>query len=253
MPKKATESAQNGAQKDTQKRSRIWGTILYPSSVPENFRELIVESRIACYLSPLHDQDVNEADGEKKPPHYHLLAKYDTMKSREQFQEFSKKIGGVGAELLHSFRGNARYLCHLDNPEKARYNVADVLSFNGIGDYVRTIMDSEEIECEIDQVVRDMLIFCRENFPLIRNNFSRLVDYAMDNNPEWFRHLRRDCAYIVEKKLKSAEYDRKESLIREQQFIKTDGCIVDRVTGELRYIWKSDKEKADNSKKGDAE
>lgn len=228
-----TKSTPKVTQNVTQSRSRIWATIIYPESAPENFRDLITDSGIPCYLSPLHCDDVNETTGEKNKLHHHLIAKYDTMKSPDQFKEFANTIGGVGAERVHSFRAAARYLCHLDNPDKARYDASNVLAFNGIGDYATAVMSSEEVECEIDQVVREILLFCRENVPLIRNNFSRLVDYAMDNNPEWFRHLRRDCAYIVEKKLKSAAYDAKETANTEKAFVMRDGCLINLRTGEV--------------------
>ena len=77
-------------------------------------------------ISPLHKDDVNPY-GEVKKPHYHVIVMFDSVKTLEQFAEFADTFGGVGKEKVNSIRGYARYLCHLDNPEKAQYNPYDVV------------------------------------------------------------------------------------------------------------------------------
>ena len=76
---------------------------------------------VAALISPLHDKDTNPS-GEPKKPHYHVLLMFEGVKDYEtQVKPIFAEIGGVGREMVNSARGYARYLCHLDNPEKAQY------------------------------------------------------------------------------------------------------------------------------------
>lgn len=48
---------------------------------------------------------------------------FEGVKTSEQAKEVFSAIGGVGIEPLKSTRAYARYLCHLDNPDKAQYDI----------------------------------------------------------------------------------------------------------------------------------
>ena len=73
------------------------------------------------------DEDGNKIVKPKKP-HYHVMIMYDSVKTIEQAREVLSAIGGVGVEIVNSVRGYARYLCHLDNPEKYQYDKGFVKS-----------------------------------------------------------------------------------------------------------------------------
>lgn len=110
-------------QPKTCKRNKYWVTEFYPESLDlETVVAKINELHINAFISPCHELDVNP-DGEPKKPHYHVILIFDSLKSREQAQECVDFIGTVGCFYCTSFRGYSRYLCHLDNPEKASYDV----------------------------------------------------------------------------------------------------------------------------------
>ena len=110
------------------------------------------------FISPLHDKDTNPT-GEPKKPHYHVLIMYDSVKTSEQAKELFALIGGVGCEVVQSIRGYARYLCHLDNPEKFQYNIDDVKSLCG-ADYVGTI----GLAIDKLKALDEMMEFCEMSF-----------------------------------------------------------------------------------------
>ena len=118
-------------------RGRTWATVLYPESASDNWLQILGEQCVPCFVSPLHNLDVNP-DGEIKKAHYHILFTFEGKKTKEQVLEIVKLINGVGLEPVKSTRGYARYLCHLDNPEKHQYNIDDVVQFGG-ADYTTTI------------------------------------------------------------------------------------------------------------------
>lgn len=103
--------------KDT--RSRNFATVVYPDSAPENWLSIASELCVPAFISPLHDKDVNPT-GEDKKPHWHVMFMFEGKKSIEQVQELFISFGGVGIEKVNSIRSYARYLCHLDNPDKAQ-------------------------------------------------------------------------------------------------------------------------------------
>lgn len=131
-----------------QKRKEVfgnwWSTIIYPDSVD-------IPHVVACdkkwmlpmWISPLHDNDVND-DGELKKPHCHVVFKTTNTVSRSYVEKtFIATMRGVGCEKVHNYIGMLRYLCHLDNPEKSQYLPAGVIEMctNGFAQYADLIAE----------------------------------------------------------------------------------------------------------------
>ena len=111
------------------KRTRNYSTVVYPESAPENWQMILQEQCVPALISPIHNKDIN-CDGDLKKEHYHVMIMFDGVKTQEQAREVFELIGGVGAEPIKSVRAYARYLCHLDNPDKTHYKIDDVLSLS---------------------------------------------------------------------------------------------------------------------------
>ena len=150
-------------------RVRLWATVVYPESAPDNWLSVLSDLMIPCYVSPLHDRDLN-ADNTPKKPHYHVFMIFDGKKSRQQIKEIVERFGGVGQENIISKRGYARYLCHLDNPEKAQYDPEQVRSLCG-ADYHHTI----GLAIDKYKAIREMMHFCKE-YSIIA--YSDLLEYC---------------------------------------------------------------------------
>lgn len=108
-------------------RFRNFTCIVYPDSAPKDFIDRIDHLHVPAFLSPLHEAD---EESEYKP-HYHVLLLYEGKKNVDQVRQTCMEFGGVRMEIVQSIRGMARYLCHLDNPEKPKYSTQDVRSFAG--------------------------------------------------------------------------------------------------------------------------
>ena len=178
-------------------RTKNFATVVYPESCPENWLEVLGELLIPCFVSPLHDKDFNP-NGEPKKPHFHVLFRFDGVKTLEQVKEILPKIGGVGCEPVNSIRGYARYLCHLDNPEKAQYDTAKVRCFCG-ADYIDTV----NLITDKYKVITEILDYCDQNKIY---SYRNLVQYCRVNRPEWFRVLCDNGSYVVLEYLKSAQW-----------------------------------------------
>lgn len=183
-------------------RYRNFATIVYLDSAPEGWLEKLSETHIQAFVSPLHDKDVNPT-GEPKKAHYHVMIMFDGVKTREQAKEICDLIGGVGIEILSTTRGYARYLCHLDNPEKAQYDTASVRSLGG-ADYNACI----GLPSDRYKAIGEMMDFC-EQYDIVA--FSELLKYARANKFDWFKVLCDSGTYVMKEYLKSRNWDEKKN------------------------------------------
>lgn len=181
-------------------RTRNYATVVYPESAPENWLVVLSEQCIPCFISPLHDKDLNPT-GESKKPHYHVLIMFDSVKTKEQAQSIFSLIGGVGCETVQSIRGYARYLCHLDNPEKAQYSPDDVLMYGG-ADYLATI----GLATDKYKAIGEMIDFCCVNQVY---SYSDLLEWCRSNRFDWFRVLCDNGTFVIKEYLKSKSWAEK--------------------------------------------
>lgn len=157
-------------------RTRNFACIVYPESAPENWLDILDSFHVPAFVSPLHDSDLNP-DGELKKAHYHVMLMFEGVKSQSQVSELITAIHGVGDPPINSIRGYARYLCHLDNPEKTQYRPQDVLCFGG-ADYLDTI----SLPSDGRAAVHEMLAYVSENRIF---DLCDLMDYAISHRPDW--------------------------------------------------------------------
>jgi len=202
------------AKEKTTSRTRNYATIVYPESAPENWQEILAGHFVPAFISPLHCDDVNPT-GEKKKAHYHVILMYDSVKTLEQATEMCETFGGVGCDPVKSIRGYARYLCHLDNPEKAQYKVEDVRSLCG-ADYVSTI------GLAIDKyiAISEMEEFC-DKYNVV--SFYALSKYARSHRQDWHRVLADSATVYMREYLQSKKWSDENHLSE----------IVDPETGEI--------------------
>lgn len=172
-------------------RSRNWCIVFYPDSAPSDFESVIRGFCVNCFLSPLHCDDVN-ADGSLKKPHYHLLLMFSGKKSVSQIQELSDFLSGTRVIpyecAVRDCRAMARYLIHLDNPDKHQYSRSDVKSFGSV-DYLEYI----ETSADISAMLRDITAFCVDNCV---DSLVHLQMYCIANRMDWFRVISSHTVYI---------------------------------------------------------
>lgn len=178
-------------------RTRNFATVVYPESAPENWQDILAEQFVPAFISPLHDKDINPT-GEAKKPHYHVMIMFDSVKTREQAQSIFDLIKGVGCEVVQSVRGYARYLCHLDNPEKYQYEQSNVRSLCG-ADYVGTI----GLVTDKYKAIGEMIDFCELNDIV---SYSELLKYCRMERFDWFRVLCDNGTVVIREYLKSRKW-----------------------------------------------
>ena len=134
MPIKDPEKKKQAQKRADEKRSgrtRNFATVVYPDSAPSDWMDKLDRLHIAAFISPLHDKDM-DPDGGLKKSHYHVMLMFESPVEYEtRVTPIFAEIGAVGREMVNSARGYARYLCHLDNPEKFQYSPSEVRCIGG--------------------------------------------------------------------------------------------------------------------------
>lgn len=175
-------------------RTRNFATVVYPESAPANWQSILSEQFVPAFISPLHDKDI-DPDGKQKKPHWHVMLMFDGVKTTDQAVAVFEKIGGVGLEIVQSQRGYARYLCHMDNPEKNQYSPEDVRSLCG-ADYTGTI----GLVTDKYKAIGEMIDFCELHDIF---SYSDLLIHCRNERFDWFRVLCDNGTVVIKEYLKS--------------------------------------------------
>lgn len=199
---KTTKPSRPSRRKKAGERGRNWATVIYPDSVAEDWQEQLQKLYAPVFVSPLQDADkADNAEGIAKP-HRHILFMFYGKKSEAQVREIVNRLNGVGVERIESKIGYARYLCHMDNPEKAQYNKADVLSFGGADYEAAIIKPSGDYTEETKEIIY---------FVTIQQIYSlaELIQICLvQGRDDWFKLLMKsNVCNIVEKYIKSMTWD----------------------------------------------
>lgn len=180
-------------------RTRNYATVIYDISCIDKINEM----HLPCFISPCHDRDINPT-GEHKKAHWHVLINYDSVKTEQQAKDDIKSFGGVGCEIVKSNRAYARYLCHLDNPEKAQYSINDVKVIGGL-DYVELVNSSADV-LALELEIADYLL---ENNII---SFRSFIIWCKDNKRDWYQHIIHRSMYFVKEIIKSNYIEQNKNL-----------------------------------------
>ena len=184
-------------------RTRNWSFIVYPESAPKNWVEIIQEERVPFVVSPIHDSDVNELTGELKKAHFHVLITYSSVKTFEQVKELTDSLKSTIPQKCKSVKGSVRYMAHLDNPDKAQYEIKDIVGYNGF-----------DVMAQI-RTATDRYVMISEMADYIESNditeFADLFNYARLNRfDDWFPLLCDNSAFIMGQFIKSKRHSKRE-------------------------------------------
>lgn len=154
---------------------------------------------IPFIISPLHDKDLKQ-DGTTKKPHYHVIVRFRSKKSFKQVKEaICDPLGGPHPQPVFDFPMMVRYLVHLDDPEKAQYEIEDIEVYGNI-DVKQYLYNHQEYQMEI---LKDILNFC-EVYNI--TEYSTICNYARDERPSWFPYVTRIFRSTIDSYVRSQRY-----------------------------------------------
>lgn len=179
-------------------RARAWAFVV-PHDCKQQAVDYIRDNGLYGYMSPDHNGDVN-ANGTEKFDHNHIMLRFSGKKSLKQMREVAGACGAVNAYVkpIQSWDGYARYLVHMDNPEKHQYSPDDVLSFGGAN-----WLDDTEKAGDDDETLREIMRFCDEHSV---TSLYQLSMWAAENNQRWFRLITTQRTVFLSAFLRSMEW-----------------------------------------------
>lgn len=200
-PKTRKEIQKKADEKRKDTRGRNFWAILYPEDLPDDWRDRLQSIRCKTLISPPHDRDMN-ADGTPKKLHHHAALMFDSIKSLAQVDGIFRKlfqardvdpenleisIPGVAKftaqnSIIHDRTAAVRYLCHLDNPEKAQYNIEDIEAMNG-ADLMELL---KHTQAEVQATMIAMEEYIEANGITTISAFSRAI---RNSYPDWYNIL----------------------------------------------------------------
>ena len=184
------------------KRARAWTAILYPESAAENWLDVLRDQLIVCLVSPLHDNDVLPT-GEKKKEHYHLVLSFKNPTTYEKACEVFAAVNAVvppeKEAKVKDFRQMARYLCHLDQPDKHRYEMTDVISIGSI-DYQTLCMSAADEDAMLDEIFEAMDEYYLDSYP-------KVVRFTREKHPDWKTLVYRKYTRQISEYAKGLHYE----------------------------------------------
>ena len=160
-------------------KKRYWAFVLYPDSAPENWRELLQQTGLACAVSPLHDKDLDPTNQLKKA-HYHIILCYSGPTTFNTVKRITDSLNQPIPIPLEQVRGYFRYFTHKDNPDKYQYNENEITTINDfdIDNY------NDLSVSQIKHIMIDLQRICRDNKIM---EYCDLLDFLLDE--ELFSYL----------------------------------------------------------------
>ena len=136
-----------------------------------------------------------------------LLMLFDCLHILLQVFEFLQEVfDEIGAVMppepkakVKDFKQMARYLCHLDQPSKHRYDTADVKSFGAI-DYQALVMSGQDE----DEMIDEMCEFIDANMII---SFRQFCVYVRNERPEWRVLVYHQYAALLSRYIKSLAWE----------------------------------------------
>lgn len=192
-------------------RSRCYAGVLYTDSAPSDWLTRLNSEHIQALISPLHDSDITE-DGKPKKEHYHVMLMYDSPVPFSTAEKVFQLIGAVperyanGApKPIKSAKGYARYLVHMDDHDKHRYDEKDVIEVGGCTWAAVALGNDELVNVMLDEI--EAFIDERK-----LTTYRMLCKIAREEYPDWVRVIRSHTFHLTAY-LKSAEYEQKKAWV----------------------------------------
>lgn len=196
LQKKAAQKRADDKRAGT--RARAWTAVVYPDSAASGWRDILADAMVEALVSPLHALD-KEPTGAPKKPHYHIVISFSNPASYDKAKGIFNQLNAVVPPLeqarVKDFRQMARYLCHLDQPNKARYQISDVQVFGGL-DYQELVMSSADEDAMLDEIEE----FIERNHVISFTAFQR---YVRHYKPEWRYVVRHKASYYIRETIKA--------------------------------------------------
>lgn len=122
-------------------KNRYWCFIAYPDSLTAGWEQILEETLLPCYISPLHLYD-RFPDGTSKKPHYHIIVCFEGPTTyKNVLDNICAPLNASIPKQVLTLKGAYDYLTHKNAPNKYQYAPEDIVYLNGA---TEQIIDKEK-------------------------------------------------------------------------------------------------------------
>lgn len=178
-------------------KARAFAFLIYEDSWP-TWETDLKGLHMPAVVSPVHDRDVYEEDdkdlghiaGEVKKAHRHAILSWGNTTTYKNALATLEPFGVTHVEPVTSYSGYCRYLAHLDDPDKAQYDPADIVTFGGaVPDLSRKLNSAEvaDMRNQILEFIRAAQV----------TEYADLVYHTLDNGLfEWTNYVETHTVFL---------------------------------------------------------
>lgn len=162
-----------------------------------NIIDLLTDSGYEIFLSPEHNNDLND-DGNIKKNHRHLIFHFSYSVTSDKAREIIESFGFQFGKNINSVQGAFQYFIHLNNPNKTQYNINDIICVNASYEQIIDRYFKNELnEIDVFKLIKELID--KYNIKTIQ----QLIDIILiENDCNFiFKFVMKNC-YFVEKYLK---------------------------------------------------
>lgn len=175
-------------------KSRNFTFLLYPESLPDDWQTKLLTMQIPMAISPLHDKDLSNVDGQKyKKPHYHVIyiannpVTTDSVRVKLQALLGRESLALVKI-VVSSLDSMYKYLTHESvdaiAKNKHKYDVNDIVLLNNFDIDRYITIDAEEK----DEILNEILDIISDNG---LQNILDLRDFVLNFGDEYNLNMKK--------------------------------------------------------------
>lgn len=194
-------------------KKRFWWFLIYPESCIPDWLESLKMHGLPIAVSPLHQYDLLNEEGEIKKPHYHVILCYPGPTTFNNVKTLTvDELQGTIPKAIDSVKGAYDYLTHKNDKDKFQYNEDEIQLYNGF-DIFELVQLSEKDKADLKiQVIRDIII---NDF----KEYSDIVNYYMTNNDYQLFNLVSNHTIFFNRYISSRRHS-KEKLVSDESYAK---------------------------------
>lgn len=136
-------------------KHRYWWFILYPESAIPDWKDVLKMRGLPIAISPLHEFDIKNQEGETKKPHHHVILCYSGPTTFKSVKSLTvDTLQATIPQPLDSVKGAYDYLTHKNDPDKYQYSDEEIELMNGF-DIIDMVQLNERDKAELSFRVMD--------------------------------------------------------------------------------------------------
>lgn len=143
-------------------KARYFTFLLYPESIPDDWKLKLELLGVPIAVSPLHDKDLSDVEGQKyKKPHYHVIYVSKNPVTAESVRlKIKRSLGDSSVALVQIIRTSIEntylYLTHESKDaiekKKHKYDKADIKHINNFDIDRYVTLDAEQKDDMLNEV-----------------------------------------------------------------------------------------------------